>query len=81
MSSVFDFIEPDTLIALDMLHDACVYVRDSFDVRMSRDEAKANLDARAILFNCSNLIFSEHECPISKAEVEGAAIIERMLRS
>ena len=80
MSSAFDFIESDTLIALDILHDACTYVRDSFDVRMSRDEAKANLDARAILFNCSNRIFKEHDCAISKEEVEGARIIKRELK-
>lgn len=80
MSSTFDFIGPETLIALDMLHDACVYVRDSWDVRMTKDQAKANLDARAILFNCSNMIFKEHGCPISKEEVEGAAIIERELK-
>jgi hypothetical protein len=44
---------------------------------MFREEAKANLDARAILFNCSNQIFREYDCPISKEEIEGAAIIER----
>jgi hypothetical protein len=79
MSSTFDFIAPEVLIALDMLHDACVYVRDRWDVRMQRPEAQANLEARAILFNCSNQILREHGCSISKEEVEGAAIIEREL--
>jgi hypothetical protein len=77
MSSALDFMDPRVLIALDRLHDACQYVRNNFDVTMSREEAKANLDARAILFNCSNQIFREHNCPISKEEIEGAAIIER----
>ena len=79
MSSTFDFIEPETLIALDQLHDACVHVRNGWDVRMPRDEAKANLDARAILFKCCQQIFREHGCPISEAEVGGSRIIEREL--
>jgi len=80
MSSTFDLIDPDVLIALDMLHDACVYIRDNWDVRMQRPEAQANLEARAILFNCSNQILKECGCAISKEEVEGARIIERELK-
>lgn len=76
-NSTFGVIDPKELIALDMLHNACAYIRDQWDVRMNRPQAKANLDARAILFNCSNQIFAEHRCGISEAEVEGAAILER----
>lgn len=76
-NSTFDLIDPDELIALDMLHDACEYVRNQWDVRTDRAQAKANLDARAILFNCSNRIFEEAGCGITRAEMEGAAILER----
>ena len=65
------------LFALDILHGACVQVKKVFDVQMTRDEAKANLEARAILFNCSNAILREHGMPITYEEVEGARIIER----
>jgi hypothetical protein len=61
---------PDFLVALDMLHGACVYLRNRY-------EAQANMNARAILFNCTNLIFREQGCGISREEVEGAVIIER----
>lgn len=78
-NSAFDFVATETLIALDMLHDAIAHVRKGFSMRMTPAEAQANLDARALLFNCSNLIFKEHGCPISREEVEGAAIIEKEL--
>lgn len=70
-------MKTDTFMALDRMHKASVHLGDRFDVLMTREEAQANLDARAILFNCSNAIFMELGCPISKEEVEGAAIIER----
>jgi hypothetical protein len=74
-NDVFDIIEPDELIALDMLHDASQYIAAHFDVRMSRSEAHASLEARAIIFNCCNKILKEHGCGISLEEVEGAAIL------
>jgi hypothetical protein len=64
-------------IALDILHRASRHVREQWDVRFDRPSAKANLDARAILFNCSNQILRENGMGISREEVEGAAIIER----
>ena len=79
ISSALDFIDPETIIALEMLHDASTYISDQFGIHMTRDEAKANFDARAIFFNCSNQIFKEFGCRISREEVEGVAIIEREL--
>lgn len=76
-NDIFDIIEPGQLIALDMLHDAIQYIAAQFDVRMMRAQAKANLEARAIIFGCCNAIFKAHGCGISREEVEGAAIIER----
>lgn len=64
--------------ALEVLHHASVYVSASFEMKMERAEAKANLEARAILFNCSNRIFAENGCPISREEVEGAAILDAL---
>lgn len=64
--------------ALDMLHHASVYVSASFEMKMDRAAAKANLEARVILFNCSNKIFAENGCPISREEVEGAAILDAL---
>lgn len=71
-NDVFDIIGPDELIALDMLHDASQYIAAHFDVRMSRADAQANLEARAIIFNCCNKIFKEHGCGISREEIEGS---------
>jgi hypothetical protein len=62
---------------LDMLHNASGHIRHQWKIGMNREEAKANLDARAVLFNCSNRILTEHGLGISREEVEGAAIIER----
>lgn len=62
---------------LDMLHRAMFHVREQWSVHLERPQAQANLQARAILFNCSNLIFREHGIGISREELEGAAIIER----
>lgn len=65
------------LIALDMLHNASLHIRHQWKIGMGREEAKANLDARAVLFNCSNQILRESGMGITREEVEGAAIIER----
>lgn len=62
---------------LDVLHNASVHVRHQWKIGMNREEAQANLNARAILFNASNQILREHGLGISREEVEGAAIIER----
>jgi hypothetical protein len=62
---------------LDWLHRANVQLAKQFQMNWPRDLAKANLDARAILFNCSNSIFEQHGIGITRAEVEGAAIIEK----
>ena len=69
------------LNGVDVLCGASVYLSDQWDVRMKRDQAQANLEARAILFNCSNKIFAEYGCGITRAEVEGAIIIERNVKS
>ena len=69
--------DASTIIALDTLHHASVYVACRFRMDMSRIEAQANIEARAIIFNCSNLIFRDNGCPISKEELEGSIIIER----
>ena len=71
---------PEVLAALDMLHHASVYLDTEFRMNMKRGEAKANLEARAIIFNCCNAIFREHGCGISREEVEGARIIERSIQ-
>lgn len=66
-------------MGLNELHRAMFHVRANWDLRMNREEAQAHFQARAILFNCSNLILREHGIGISREEVEGAAIIERNL--
>lgn len=65
------------VLGLQALNHATLHLRDGFDVNMSRNEAQANVDARALLINCANRIFGEHGCPITREEIEGAAIIER----
>lgn len=77
-NDVFDFIEPEELIALDMLHDASQHIAAQFDVRMTRAEAKASLEARAIIFGLCNRIFKTHGCGISREEIEGETILERI---
>jgi hypothetical protein len=62
---------------LELLHHACSHVRSSWDIRMDRVQAQANLDARAILFTCANKILREYGLGITREEVEGAAIIEK----
>jgi hypothetical protein len=47
---------------------ASVHLAAQFDARLPRDVAKANLDARGILFGCGNLILREHDLEISDAE-------------
>lgn len=69
-NSTFAIIDPEVLIALERLHNASTYIRDQWLVTMKRDEAKSNLDARALIFNCCNLIFREHGCGITKEEAE-----------
>ncbi len=71
-----NIIEPDELIALGMLHDASQYIAAQFDERMTRAQAKANLEARAIVFGLCNRIFKAHGCGVSREEIEGAAILE-----
>ena len=75
-NDIFDIIEPDELVALDMLHDASQYISAQFDVRMTRSQAKANLEARSIIFGLCNRIFKAHGCGISREEIEGAGILE-----
>jgi hypothetical protein len=55
--------------ALDIIHGASVHLDKSFHVDMPRDEAKSNLDARVILFNCANIIFGEHNMKITREEI------------
>jgi hypothetical protein len=64
-------------IALDVLHHASEHVRRLYRPTMKRQQAQSNLDARAILFDCSNAILREHGIGISREEIEGAAILER----
>lgn len=59
-------------MALETLHNASQYLAAHFSIHMKRNEAKSNLEARAHLFNCSNLIFKQHGCGITREEVEGA---------
>lgn len=73
--------QSDPGLALDMLHGASGHIREEWSVRLDRDAAKANLDARAILFNCANRILREFDLGISKEEIEGAVIIERSIQS
>lgn len=73
-------IDVTDLLALDALHSASVYLKGHFKLTMTRNEAQANLDARAILFNCSNAILNEFGEGITAAEVEGAAILDSQLK-
>lgn len=41
------------LAAMDLLHSATTHVRRQFTTSMSRDEAQANLDARAIMIQAA----------------------------
>jgi hypothetical protein len=75
-----DLVEPEDLIALKTLHHASRYISAQWENSFDRPSAKANLEARAIIFNASNQIFMEYGAGISRAEVEGAHIIEKNLR-
>ena len=50
----------DDLLALDVLHNATKYIRARFRMDMTRDEAQANLDSRALIFRCQNKILDEY---------------------
>jgi hypothetical protein len=67
----------EDLIGLDLLHGACLHLKNAFSVTMSREEAQSNLGARVILFNCSNEILREHSMGITDEEVESFRILER----
>jgi hypothetical protein len=69
----------EELLGLDALHSATAYLRSQFSIAMSREDAKANLDARALLFNCSNRILAQFGQEITYEEVEGAVILDREL--
>jgi hypothetical protein len=71
--------ELEHLVALAMLHNALGHLAKSFDSRMTRAEAQANMEARAILFNCSNRILTEYGCGISKADIEAAQAAEAVV--
>jgi hypothetical protein len=71
--------EIEDLMGLDALTAACRHIRRQFRINMTRDEAKANLDARAIIWNCSNKILQQCGAGVTREEVEGALIIEREL--
>lgn len=57
---------------LDWIHSACAHLRRQFDMKWPRLNAAANLEARAILCNCSNLILKEMGMGITASEVEAA---------
>jgi len=59
------------LIALNALHSASKHIQARWHPRMSHEEAKASLEARAILHNCANQILGEYGCPISREEMIG----------
>lgn len=65
--------------ALDMFHHASEYLAGEWRDDFPRNEAQANLDARAMLFNASNEIFMRHGMGVTRAEVEGACIIEKAM--
>ena len=44
------------LVAADNLHSAVLHLAREFSVKMTRDEAQANVDARTMLINCQNFI-------------------------
>ena len=67
----------DDLLALDALHNTSQYIRAQFRLDMTRDEAQANLDARALIFRCQNKILDEYGEGVPRAEIEGALIIDR----
>lgn len=69
----------EDLMGLDALSAAIRHIRRQFKLNMTPDEAKANLDARVILWNCSNKILEECGAGVTRAEVEGALILEREL--
>jgi len=71
--------EVEACIGLDVISRASLHLRKQWaGAEMPRDDAAANLKARAILFNCSNAILTEFGMGISREEFEGAAILERM---
>lgn len=72
-------IDIDDLLALDALHAACVHLKKQFSIQMTRDEAQANLESRAVLFRCSNRILAEFGAGVTREEVGGALILEREL--
>lgn len=58
--------------ALRIIHSATVYLDWQFHIYLSRNEAKANLDARACLFNAANRILQSHGMGITRDEIEAA---------
>jgi hypothetical protein len=62
----------DAMAGADLLHRTIRLLAAEFDVNWDRATAKANLDARAILLNCSNVIFAEHGMPITKDDIDRA---------
>jgi hypothetical protein len=71
------FPKPEEAIVLDILHRGSVQLSKRFNSQMSREEAQANLNARALIFNISNRIFQRYGAGITREEVEGAIVIER----
>ena len=73
-------LNAESLAALDLLHEASVYLRMQWKNDLERPRAAANLEARSILFNASNRILTESGCGITRAEFEGAMILDREAR-
>jgi hypothetical protein len=71
------YVQHRACAALDKLHSAAIYLRAEFDAKWPRDKAKANLDARALIFNCANAILKENGQGISRAEVDKARAAQR----
>jgi hypothetical protein len=71
------FVQSQTSAALDKLHSAAGHLARQFYAHWPREKAKANLDARALLFNCANAILRENGQGISRAEVDGALATQR----
>lgn len=67
----------DNLAGLRVIDRATRYIKGQFSLRMTKAEAQAHFDARALLLKCANVIFRDAGCPITKEEIEGARIIER----
>jgi hypothetical protein len=67
----------DDLLGLDVLHNATQHIRAHFRMDMTRADAQANLDARALIFRCQNKILDEYGECVTREEIEGALIIER----